>query len=474
MKIEFKLLFIYILGSLLIFGVIFFGNLKERETLEAQFASGLQKVGETVHFSTQRLSKERGIDKIQLENFIEEATKNKSLKEISVVNSSEEVVASSNPKKIGMRHSITGSEIVVREELGKPGVNENHGHFHYDVKIPLLRNNKVIGLVQTTFYLDDFKEILHQSMVRNTLLAAVALIAGFAIVFLLLKRINKPLSRLTDAARRISDGNYSIELEGDGQDEIGTLTRTFRMMGEKISDYRLMESRMQDLERKAILSEITSSLAHEVRNPLNLINLTADHLKTKYEPREEENRKSYHEFIDSLKAQVGHLNKMIDALLSIGRPPRLQASVFLLKDLLDQIHVLVRNKLESRGILFEYFLPEKLMVFADIEQIRLVLLNMVLNAVQAIEKNGKVKVFAGKNEAENCLEIKFEDDGPGIPEEKLGRIFEPYFTSKPDGTGLGLSLSKRIISEHGGRIRVENKEKKGALFTIQLPLERLM
>jgi signal transduction histidine kinase len=111
------------------------------------------------------------------------------------------------------------------------------------------------------------------------------------------------------------------------------------------------------------------------------------------------------------------------------------------------------------------------LIRADQEQLRLVLLNLVLNAIEAVSQNGRIAAHAEKAEASGEVILSLTDNGPGIPPEDLKRIFAPYFSKRPGGTGLGLALARRIVEEHGGKIRASNQEGGGARFEIRLPME---
>jgi nitrogen fixation/metabolism regulation signal transduction histidine kinase len=470
MKFESKLLCVFVFVLMIIMGIFLITGIYDNKKLEKQFEESINSISRTVHFSTSKLSKERGIDRVELENFVTEAKKNKFIKEISVVNNEQEVVASSNPGQIGKQKEMFGSEIVVREELGSNNPSDYHDHIQYEIKIPLLRENKVIGLVQTTLYLPDLRMIIRQNYFHNIFISFISLFCGFIIVFIALRRLNRPLVRLTNAAQKVADGDLNVSLEMKNNDEIGILTQSFIKMAGKIAEYRQTVSRIQELERRSILAGISSSLAHEVKNPLNLISLTSDHLNTLYQPEDISKRKTYNELITTLKAEVKHLDKMVNALLAIGKPLKLQPAVFSLNDLYEQLNILLRYKLSSQSILFE-FPDNDFLIFADMEQIRLVLLNLVLNSIQSIGGNGLIRITHYKYE--ESIEIHVSDNGKGIEPALLEKIFMPYFTTKPDGIGIGLTSARQIVEEHNGKIHAENKDPKGAVFIIQLPIERL-
>lgn len=434
-----------------------------------QLESDIENIVHTVHYSTQKLTTKRGADSQALERFIEEMKKNKSVREVSVVNSTSNIVASSNPNKIGKTGTITGKEIVVKAQFGSED-SAGH-HIKYDfVEIPIIRDNKVIGLLQTSIVVNDFTYMVRQLNFRTILITSVALVAMFFVTFFALYRLNKPLKKLSIAASKVASGDLSVQLKQQGSDEVAKLTDSFNAMTEKLAMQKQLEEKLRELDRRAILSEMASSLAHEIRNPLNLINLTADHLAHDYLPQEEQRKHAYTDLIAALKAEVQHLNKMVNEFLTIGRPSRLKKSEFFVKALFDELEMLVKQQLMAKQITLMVVDILQKKVHADIEQMRLVFLNILLNAIEALAVGGviEVKIQAASNDK---MQIVIRDNGSGIGPEYLEQIFEPYFSKRPGGTGLGLALARRIIEEHGGTIVATNADHGGAQFEIVLPME---
>jgi signal transduction histidine kinase len=269
----------------------------------------------------------------------------------------------------------------------------------------------------------------------------------------------------------VASGDLAVQLPGGEQDEVGRLTASFNLMTQKLAEQQYLEDKLHGLERRAILAEMASSLAHEIRNPLNLINLTADHLNQQFSPHEEERRKAYQDLIQGLKAEVRQLNQMVKEFLDIGRPAKLKKTRLAWTDLVEQVQRSVQHQLTSKAVALESFGPADLTIFADPEQMKLVLLNLVLNAIEAVPENGRIQVAAEEVSESGEIVLSIKDDGPGVAPEDLSRIFEPYFTKRPGGTGLGLALVRRIVEQHGGTIRVQNQPEGGARFEIRFPVE---
>lgn len=470
MRFQTKLMLVFIFLLLTVVGLMAFFNYRSAKRLLGKVETDLQEIVNTVHFSTRKLSSEKGPDREFLEKFIEEFKAKKGVKEVSIVSSRHEVIASSNPKRIGRKEqSLSGKEIVVREEFGATdSVRESGRRIRYEVRMPLIRDDRVIGLVQTSIALTDFRSLLREAYVKNMGIAITALLVACGASFFILYRLNKPIRSLSAAAVRVSQGDLTVRMPDLGKDEMGRLASSFNGMIEKLAEQKALEDRVRGLERQGILAELASTLAHEIRNPLNLINLTADHLGDQFSPEDPGRRADHRELIDSLKSEVKHLNHVVGDFLALGRPHKPNKSRFRLETLLEQVEMLVKQQLATKGIRFGVDCPEDLSVNADQEQIRLVFLNLVLNSVQAVGPGGRIRVRARPGTG-GLLDVEVADDGKGVEPEKLERIFEPYYTTREEGTGLGLALARRILDDHGGRIRARNNPEGGLTMEISMP-----
>jgi signal transduction histidine kinase len=162
---------------------------------------------------------------------------------------------------------------------------------------------------------------------------------------------------------------------------------------------------------------------------------------------------------------------MVGSFLSIGKSSRVMKSRFMLSGLIERIRTLVKQQLMVKQLNLELSGAADLELFADEEQMQLVFLNLILNAIAAAPVQGKIEILAGKIRDTGEAVVSVTDNGPGIKPEHADKIFEPYFTEKPDGIGLGLAVVKRIVEEHDGYISAGNHEGGGASFDVVLPRE---
>jgi nitrogen fixation/metabolism regulation signal transduction histidine kinase len=274
-----------------------------------------------------------------------------------------------------------------------------------------------------------------------------------------------------DVAKSVAEGNLAVSWPVFEQVDADPLDATFRFMLKRLTDQKNLEKRLAQLERQAIMAETASHLAHEIRNPLNLIMLTAHHVGNQFIPQEEAKRRRFEELITSLKSEVEHLNKVVSDFIAMGKPSELHKINVALSDVISQILILIKQQLLEKHISFEFSGETDMTIYVDPEQLRLVFLNLFVNAIAAVAEHGKIWFQAGFDPDKKQVILTVADNGPGIKPEDIERIFEPYFTRKLHGTGLGLALVKRIVEEHNGRIRVQNRIDGGACFKIILPLE---
>lgn len=218
-------------------------------------------------------------------------------------------------------------------------------------------------------------------------------------------------------------------------------------------------------EKLAATGRLVRTLAHEVRNPINNINLAAEHLRSLDLP-EETNL-----YLEIVGRNSSRINELIKELLNSSRPSEMQMKESVLQSVIDEIVNISRDRLSLKNIDLQVDYPHELIiVFWDAEKIVLALLNILTNAIEAIEhNNGRISILVKKDKDNIIIEIT--DNGSGISEANLPRLFEPYYTSKRNGIGLGLASTLNIIQVHGGSIEVNSELNKFTTFNILIPIK---
>lgn len=231
-----------------------------------------------------------------------------------------------------------------------------------------------------------------------------------------------------------------------------------RTSGELSQAYQRLQSAFEQLkqsDRLAALGQLSAGIAHEIRNPLGSIKGSIEILETEIAP---DNPK--HEFVRIIKEETARLNSIVAEFLTFARPPKPAVEPASLNELISSTLILLQKAAEQSGVeirrILDPHLPE---VDVDRDQIRQVLLNIVLNGIQAMPEGGVLEVSSAADGGMVTVEIA--DNGPGLEEKDLDRVFDPFFTTKPQGTGLGLSISYQLVQSHGGRISVRRNSGRG-------------
>jgi len=225
-----------------------------------------------------------------------------------------------------------------------------------------------------------------------------------------------------------------------------------------------LEEKLRQSERLASLGQMSAVVAHEIRNPLSSIKGFARYLEGRFEDGTDEKR-----FAHTIEQEAERLNQVVTDLLDFSKPISLNLADVDLGSVVTDVERLAANDLKAARIEMVRHLPEQpILCLCDRNLLVQVLLNLILNALDAIGKNGRIEVTVSENTHESILEVK--DSGPGIPEEQQEKLFEPFFTTKENGSGLGLAVARKIITAHGGRIEVAKRPGGGAAFRVFLPL----
>jgi PAS domain S-box-containing protein len=258
----------------------------------------------------------------------------------------------------------------------------------------------------------------------------------------------------------------------DRQDRIYGAIITFM----DLRPIKSMEERIRQLDNLAALGRFASSVAHEIRNPLAGIAAGVQYMN-KALPQTERTREN----IDFVLGEVGRLDRIVTDLFQVTHPRALLLQKADTAGIIERSVQAVLPLLQNGEITLEKQIEQEIGdVTVDGDQIQQVLVNLIKNAVEATQKGGTIRIKAAKNGRQHSrhgdpnqemLSIAVEDNGKGIPEEDLKKIFEPFYTTKPSGTGLGLYISYEIVKRHGGRLSVVSEQGKGSTFLMELPLE---
>lgn len=314
--------------------------------------------------------------------------------------------------------------------------------------------------------------ILERQAARSALYTLILLIATTLVTGLFVWRFTRPVKSLSVAAQRVAEGDFSFRVPAERRDEMGALAAAFNEMTAQLGRARELEEQLHQAEKGAVVGRLAAAIAHEIRNPLNYINLTLDHLRSSLAPEDPAKRETFQRLADQLKAEVLRINRHITDFLKYSRPSTLDLQPVDLRAEAEDALRMIEAQAAENGIKTsveeEGTLPP---IMADKDTLRSVFTNLVLNGVQAIDGGGGNIVIRISNEDGQRARVEVSDTGRGIAPEDISKVFEPYYSTKDTGTGLGLAIVRKAVEDHGGTVSVYSKQDSGTTFTIILPVK---
>jgi signal transduction histidine kinase len=311
-----------------------------------------------------------------------------------------------------------------------------------------------------------------KNFLRRIVLIGLTLLAiGLVASSFLSRSITRPLNSLTDAASKVSRGNTTATIQIKGGDELGALADAFNLMLRRLNEeHDHLEATTQQLwqfSKLATMGELAASIAHELNNPLATISLRTEALLTQVD---NQGRNS----VEVILQELERMAVLIKNLLEFSRRSHAQISTVNVGSEITNSVEFISYYLRKRSVeVIENFAETLPCIHADRQQLRQLFLNLLTNASDAMPKGGKLTITASPSELKKqpALEIIFADTGGGISSDELERIWEPFFTTKPEGTGtgLGLGICRRIVEDHHGEITIQSEVGRGTTVRIVLP-----
>lgn len=330
-------------------------------------------------------------------------------------------------------------------------------------KTNLLMNSKELFT-----QMEQYKEPLRMYIYLLFALFSIPLfLISMMLAFLLAEEIVAPAIYIENATKRVADGDYSFRILGKKSDELSFLVDSFNEM---ISQIEKSRNQIIQTDKLSAWQEIAQRLAHEIKNPLTPIKLSAERILKKYTDNADLS-KMLPKAVLSIIREVDNMDKLIQEFRDFSRTSSLyqknQNINKVISETVSTYHTMYPN------VQFNWDPQEEIIVFIDKAQITRVLTNLIKNAAEAMQSYGILYIrtdLVRKGNNEYCR-IQIQDCGPGIPEDMYNQVFNPYVTTKENGTGLGLAIVERIIFDHSGNIWFETEEGVGTTFFVDLPLE---
>jgi two-component system NtrC family sensor kinase len=347
---------------------------------------------------------------------------------------------------------------------------------------------KTIGMLYVGTLEQPYRDSLWQTLFTFLGITLMGMVLVSFVAVRVAQRISRPIQSMAAAARRVAEGDYSQKVEVLSTDETGYLAECFNRMTlelaratqelrqwaesletkveERTAQVRAMQGQLIQAEKLAAIGKLAAGVAHEINNPLTGI-LTNSSLMLQDLALDDPRRDDLQTIVD----ETLRCRKVVKGLLDFARQTKPLKQAVNLNQVVEDVLNLVKNQAAFRNIAFNTGLQTNLpAVMADRDQMRQVVLNIVLNAAEAVPHGGEISVISRIDRASNYVCLSITDTGPGIPEEIRSRLFEPFFTTKTSGTGLGLAIAYGIMERHKGTITVSSALGKGTTISLRLPV----
>ena len=403
----------------------------------------------------------------RLKNYVDMLNR-KGIDEISILSDTSEVIASSKPEKVGTTARISGTrkkDFIITARLGEESKGEPQRL--YNIIMPVAIKGQSVGYIHISMLLDDYRQLQRKNHMKRVLSTVFAFGIGIIVCLILAEKYTEPIKKIAGASKRIAQGEL-VKIEDSGRnDEIGTLVKSFNEMVDKMDERKVLEEKLKKTEQLSIIGQLSSGIAHEIRNPLNFLLLSIGHVKEKIALSTMAEREDLVSLLQNSIIEIHRVNELIHNFLLLGRPVKLRKEWVPTRALIEEAIYLLKGKVKDGVSVVLADGDGDQSLYCDREYMRICILNLVLNAIQSIEDTGTVTV----KYATDCQMsvITVADTGTGIKEGDLQKVFEPYFSTKTLGFGLGLSISKRLIEEHNGTIVVATEAGRGTTMEIRIP-----
>lgn len=313
-----------------------------------------------------------------------------------------------------------------------------------------------------------------RAMLGVLVVASIALLVSLLVMWLTHLAIRR-VKILIEGVRTVSRGDYGQVVLVRGYDEIGQLAGEFNHMATSLLERdRMLQAQREELlraDRLATIGKMSAQITHELRNPLSSIGLNAELIEEDLRSLDDPSMRESISLLQAIGKEVDRLTDVTEQYLRFAKLPKPELEEEDLVGIVRSLLAFMREELLEKGIAVNADLPATLLVLVDENQVRQALLNVLRNAAEALsERPGGGSIHVSVRPVGAAATVEIRDDGPGIPAAVRDKIFDPFFTSKRSGTGLGLALVHQIVREHGGSVRCDSEPGAGATFTLTFPL----
>lgn len=424
-------------------------------------------------------------DSTQVQQILELVGKNDRLLNLRIFHPDGTILKSANPHEIG--RLVNPADYKLFRDGRSEGTFRVNGLESLSIIRPILTDERcylchgvgrrVVGVLNMNFNLTNTIQLLHESA-NVSFSSMIILISVFSlgITFILFRFVRQPIREMSEKMERVENGDLTVRLAPRNRDEIGQLMGSFNSMVNNLEQSKIELEKyhyhqMERADRLAAVGEMSTGIAHEIKNPLACISGAISVLADDYgenDPRRD--------VVSKVLEQITRLDKTATDLLAFGKPGTPEFSFVDINELLKKTLFFVAQHPEARNVERILELTRDLPpLWLDIKQIQQVFFNIIINAIQAMPDGGVLTLTTDqiRQEGVNLVRVTIRDSGKGIAPEVLAKIFIPFFTTKTQGTGLGLPICRQLIENNNGFIEVDSILNQGTTFSILLPAASL-
>lgn len=333
---------------------------------------------------------------------------------------------------------------------------------------------KIIGILYVGVLEDKYNDIRQNMILTFGAITVAGVLVALVVSYFIARWILIPIFKLIDASKAVAAGDLNTKVEISTKDELEYLAESFNAMAQALQkrDDQLREFATQKImasERLALIGQLSANVAHELNNPLTGI-VTYSHLMLEDTDLDDPKKNS----LEKIVGQATRCRDIIRGLLDFSRQRKPDKTLSNINTVMEQCLSFVENQALFLNInITKNFQEDLPMMVIDASQIERVIMNMIINAAEAMEGEGDLILTTRSVQGDSFVELEFRDTGPGISEENIEKIFDPFFTTKDvgHGTGLGLAISFGVVKAHSGTISVDSEPGKGTTFTVRLPVK---
>ncbi len=472
LSINTKLIAMMLFMSFILISILLFFYQRSEQKIFNEIEKQTAELTKAIQVGVEEVTAYGATDEARLTNYLKELNA-RGIQEISIISNEDQIIASTNTARIGEPITRKKKDLIIKAELGDPVSDEGKT---YNVIFPVVVGGTEYayihyGYIHLKINKDDFSDLLEASAIEKIVVTLMVFGIGIIMTIFFSRQYTRPIHDVVNAAMNVAGGDLNQNLPIRSSDEIGKLSTSFNYMVNKLRESKMLEEKLREVEHLSAVGQLSRSMAHEIRNPLNFINLSIDYIGDKYLPDDPENKEKFSSLISGIKEEIQRLNKLVNEFLDYSKPIKLDISKVKIGKVINDLLLLVQAKAEAEKIKIIKETTDDYEIGIDQELIKSCILNLISNAFHAMENIEREHFLKIKTAVDGSnLILTVSDNGTGVSPENLSKIFDPFFSTKKNGLGLGLPFTKRVVEEHGGRVEFESKLNEGSEARIILPL----